>query len=212
MNLAISLEYIEKNPYGKYKVALEPTHREFLTPDELDRIEKKIIRIERLKMVRDLFVFSCYTGLSYSDITKLSKSHLQTGTDGKEWIVIDRSKTNTRCRIPILAKAAEILKRYEDYPTVYDTNRVLPRLTNQKLNSYLKELGDMCKICKSITMHMARHTFATTVTLLNGVPIETVSKILGHTSLKTTQIYAKIVDQKISEDMDMLQMKLDKKG
>lgn len=211
LNLAISLDYIEKNPYGKYKVALEPTHREFLTPDELDRIEKKLIRIERLKIVRDLFVFSCYTGLSYADIIKLSKSHLQTGTDGKEWIVIDRSKTNTRCRIPILMKAAEILKIYEDYPTVYDTSRVLPRLTNQKLNSYLKELGDMCKIRKSITMHMARHTFATTVTLSNGVPIETVSKILGHTSLKTTQIYAKIVDQKISEDMDNLQLRLAEK-
>lgn len=208
LNLAISLDYIDKNPYSKFKVGLDETHREILSMEELQRLEDKSIQIERLSVVRDIFVFACYTGLSFSDIAKLSHVHLQHGADGKEWIIIDRSKTNNRCRIPILTKAREILKRYEDYPKISNKDILLPVLTNQKMNSYLKELGDICNINKNITMHIARHTFATSVTLSNGVPIETVSKILGHTSLKTTQIYAKVLDKKISEDMDLLQAKL----
>lgn len=211
LNLAISMEHIQKNPYNKYKVGLKETHREFLTIEELTRLEKKEIQIERLAAVRDIFVFACYTGLSYSDISKLNKQHIRKGADKKEWIIIDRTKTNNRCRIPILPKAKEILKKYNGYPKNEFKDRLLPVLTNQKMNSYLKELGDICGINKSITMHMARHTFATSVTLGNGVPIETVSKILGHTSLKTTQIYAKILDHKISEDMDQLQSKLESK-
>jgi len=208
LNLAISLDYIDKNPYSKFKVGLDETHREILSMEELQRLEDKNIQIERLSVVRDIFIFACYTGLSFSDIAKLSRIHLQHGADGKEWIIIDRSKTNNRCRIPILPKAREILKRYEDYPKISNKDILLPVLTNQKMNSYLKELGDICDINKNITMHIARHTFATSVTLSNGVPIETVSKILGHTSLKTTQIYAKVLDKKISEDMDLLLTKL----
>jgi integrase len=208
LNLAISLDYLDKNPYSKFKVGLDETHREILSMEELQRLEDKNIQIERLSVVRDIFIFACYTGLSFSDIAKLSRIHLQHGSDGKEWIIIDRSKTNNRCRIPILPKAREILKRYEDYPKISNKDILLPVLTNQKMNSYLKELGDICDINKNITMHIARHTFATSVTLSNGVPIETVSKILGHTSLKTTQIYAKVLDKKISEDMDLLLTKL----
>jgi len=208
LNLAVSMDYIDKNPYSKFKVGLDETHREILSMEELKRMEDKSIQIERLSVVRDIFIFACYTGLSFSDIAKLSRIHLQHGADGKEWIIIDRSKTNNRCRIPILPKAREILKRYEDYPKISNKDILLPVLTNQKMNSYLKELGDICDINKNITMHIARHTFATSVTLSNGVPIETVSKILGHTSLKTTQIYAKVLDKKISEDMDQLQAKL----
>lgn len=186
LNLAISLDYIDKNPYSKYKVGLDETHREILSMEELLKIETKQIQIERLSVVRDIFVFACYTGLSYSDLAKLKKSHLQFGSDRKKWIIIDRSKTNNRCWIPILPKAHEIIKKYEEYPSIAKKNVVLPVLTNQKMNSYLKELGDICEINKNITMHLARHTFATTVTLGNGVPIETVSKLLGHSSLKTT--------------------------
>ncbi len=212
LNLAISMEHIQKNPYNKYKVGLKETHREFLTMEELKRLEDKEIPIERLAAVRDIFVFACYTGLSYSDISKLNKSHIRKGADKKEWIIIDRNKTNNRCRIPILPKAKEILQKYHDYPKNQFKGLLLPVLTNQKMNSYLKELGDICNINKSITMHIARHTFATSVTLGNGVPIETVSKILGHTSLKTTQIYARILDHKISEDMEQLQTKLNSKN
>lgn len=210
LNLAISLDYIDKNPYSKYKVGLDETHREILSMEELQKIETKQIHIERLCVVRDIFVFACYTGLSFSDIAKLSRNHLQFGSNGKEWIIIDRSKTNNRCWIPILPKAKELIKKYENYPSIANKNVVLPVLTNQKMNSYLKELGDICGINKSITMHIARHTFATTVTLGNGVPIETVSKLLGHSSLKTTQIYAKVLNKKIGEDMDQLMEKLNK--
>lgn len=208
LNLAIFLDYIDKNPYSKFKVGLDETHREILSMEELQRIETKPIQIERLGVVRDIFVFACYTGLSFSDIAKLSNTHLRRGNDGKQWIIIDRSKTNNRCRIPVLPKAREILKKYKDYPKISNKDILLPVLTNQKMNSYLKELGDICGINKGITMHIARHTFATTVTLSNGVPIETVSKLLGHSSLKTTQIYAKVLDKKISEDMEVLEAKL----
>lgn len=211
LNLAISMEHIHKNPYNKYKVGLKETHREFLTIEEIKRLEEKEIKIERLAAVRDIFVFACYTGLSYSDISKLNKNHIRKGTDKKEWIIIDRNKTNNRCRIPILPKAKKILQKYKNYPKNQFKDLLLPVLTNQKMNSYLKELGDICNINKSITMHMSRHTFATSVTLGNGVPIETVSKILGHTSLKTTQIYAKVLDHKISDDMDQLQARLESK-
>jgi integrase len=208
LNLAVSLDYIDKNPYSKFKVGLDETHREILSMEELKRIEEKQIEIERLIVVRDIFVFACYTGLSFADISKLSDIHLQQKSEGKLWIIINRSKTNNRCRIPILPKAKEILNRYKDYPKTNGKNLLLPVLTNQKMNSYLKELGDISGIKKNITMHIARHTFATTVTLSNGVPIETVSKLLGHSSLKTTQIYAKVLDQKISEDIEMLEAKL----
>jgi site-specific recombinase XerD len=211
LNVAVSMDYISKNPYEKYKVKLEETHREFLTIEELTRIEEKAIKIERLDAVRDIFVFACYTGLSYSDISKLNNSHIRIGADQNEWIVIDRTKTKSRCRIPILPKAKSILAKYKTFPENLSKELLLPVLSNQKMNSYLKELGDICNINKTITMHTARHTFATSITLGNGVPIETVSKILGHSSLKTTQIYARILDKKISEDMGNLHLKLQAK-
>lgn len=210
-NIAISMELITKNPYTRFKVPLEETNRGFLTNAELSRIENKTITIERLETVRDIFVLASYTGLSYSDISKLSTDHLRKGIDDKDWIIIDRSKTNSRCRIPLLPEAKAILEKYKDTPQYKIKGLLVPILTNQKMNSYLKELADICGINKNLSMHMARHTFATTVTLSNGVPIETVSKILGHTNLKTTQIYAKILDQKISDDIEQLQARLKSK-
>jgi site-specific recombinase XerD len=159
-------------------------------------------------LIRDIFVFACYTGLSYVDISKLNSLNIQKGSDGNNWIIIDRTKTESRCRIPILPVAQEIMQKYENHPVAYSSNRILPVLSNQKMNSYLKELADVCGIRKNLSMHVACHTFATSITLLNGVPIETVSKMLGHTSLKTTQIYARIVDTKISKDMEELKSKL----
>lgn len=208
LNLAISLEHIKKNPYSKFKVKLEEAHRDFLTKDELFRLETKQIELARLATVRDVFVFACYTGLAYSDIAKLNKSHLQQRNDGNLWIVINRTKTKSKCHIPLFSNAINILSKYADYPEALLKGRVLPVASNQRLNSYLKELADICSIKKNLTMHMARHTFATTVTLSNGVPIETVSKILGHRSLSVTQIYARVLETKISEDMNQLRQKL----
>jgi len=211
-NTAISLGYIIRNPYESFKVVRNETNRDFLTLQEVRQIQSKKISVYRLELVRDIFVFACYTGLSYSDIAKLNSNHVQIGNDGNDWIIIDRTKTESRCRIPILPVAKEILKKYENNPVAQTSKRLLPILSNQKMNSYLKEIEDICSINKKLTMHVARHTFATSVTLSNGVPIETVSKMLGHSSLKTTQIYAKIVDSKISNDMNDLKIKLGNEG
>lgn len=204
LNDAVAMELIIRNPYENYKVKRGDANRDFLTLKEIQKMERKRIDIERLAIVRDVFIFACYTGLSYSDIAKLSYHHIHKGDDGEDWIIIDRNKTNNRCRIPLLPNARKILKKYKDYAWNESKGLLLPVRSNQKMNVYLKELADICKIKKNLSMHVARHSFATSVTLANGVPIETVSKMLGHTSLKTTQTYARIVDKKISEDMNKL--------
>lgn len=207
-NTAISLGHILHNPYESFKPTRNKTNRDFLNMYELEEVRNKKITIPRMDLVRDIFIFASFTGLSYSDLKKLSTYHIQKGSDGKDWVIIDRSKTNSRCAIPLLPTAIDILKKYEKHPVVLSTNKLLPVYSNQKMNSYLKELADICGIQKNLSMHVARHTFATSVTLTNGVPLETVSKMLGHTSLKTTQIYARIVDSKISKDMELLTKKL----
>ena len=208
INTAIAFGYVSHCPYDSFKPTRNETNRDFLTLQELMHIQSKKINISRLDFIRNIFVFACYTGLSYSDIEKLSSSHIQKGSDGNDWIIIDRTKTESRCRIPLLPAAKEVLKKYANNPLAMSANRLLPIYSNQKMNSYLKELADICGIQKNLSMHVARHTFATSVTLTNGVPLETVSKMLGHSSLKTTQIYARIVDTKISKDMDQLQRRL----
>ncbi len=212
LNLAVSMDLIKTNPYKKYKVPLTETNRNFLTATELYAIQDKEIRIKRLDAIRDIFVFARYTGLSYSDIAKLHKDLLRIGIDKNEWIFIDRTKTNNRCRIPVLPVAKFILEKYQNTFQYKVKGLLLPVLTNQKMNSYLKELADICGVNKELTMHIARHSFATTVTLTNGVPIESVSKMLGHTNLKATQIYAKVVEKKIATDMEVLQEKLGNKN
>ena len=208
INTAIALGYTSHCPYESFKPTRNETNRDFLTINELNLIQNKKISVSRLDFIRNVFVFAAYTGLSFSDIEKLSSNHIQKGSDGNDWVIIDRTKTESRCRIPLLPAAKEVLKKYENDPVALSKSRLLPIYSNQKMNSYLKELADICGIQKNLSMHVARHTFATSVTLTNGVPLETVSKMLGHTSLKTTQIYARIVDTKISNDMDQLQKKL----
>ncbi len=203
LNTAVAMNLISVNPYSSFKLNRNETHRDYLTIHELEQIRNKDVNTTRMEIIRDVFVFASYTGLGYAELKKLNKNHIQKGNDGEEWIIIDRNKTDIRCRIPLLPQAKGILHKYEDYPM----NRkgiLLPVHSNQKMNEYLKELADICGISKTLSMHVARHTFATSVTLSNGVPIETVSKMLGHTSLKTTQIYARIVDTKIAADMKKL--------
>ena len=160
--------------------------------------------------MRDIFLFYCYTGLAYADVKKLKRNEIAMGIDGEKWIFTHRQKTETPTRLPLLPPALEILDRYKDHPLCVNTGQMLPVLANQKMNGYLKEIADVCRITKKMTMHIARHTFATTVTLTNGVPIETVSKMLGHRNLKTTQHYAKILDLKVSADMTVLRAKYQK--
>lgn len=196
------------DPYLNYKPKQKAVHREVLTKEELDRLSKKKFSVERLSTVRDMFVFCCYTGLAYVDVHKLKRSELVKGVDENLWIYTSRQKTDTLSRIPVLPVALSIIHAYEDHPQCVVKDTLLPVMSNQKMNAYLKEIADLCKINKPLTFHIARHTFATTVTLNNGVPIESVAKMMGHTSIKTTQIYAKVMDHKISSDMQLLREKL----
>ncbi len=197
LNLAISMEHIRKNPYSKFKVKLEEAQRDFLTKGELQKLERKPIEMERLAAVRDIFVFACYTGLAYSDIAKLNKSHLQYRNDDNLWIVINRTKTKSKCYIPLFSNTINILTKYEDYPEALLKGRVLPVSSNQRLNSYLKELADICGIKKNLTMHMLRHSFATHLHD-SGMDIRNIQKLLGHSCTKTTQIYTYVSKRDIS--------------
>lgn len=200
--------WLSKDPFYGFKLARKEVLREFLTDEELGLIRSKYFSMERISQVRDIFLFSCYTGLAYADVKKLKRSEICVGVDGEKWIFTSRQKTDTLSRIPLLTQAIEIMDRYKSYPSCDNADRLLPVLSNQKMNAYLKEIADCCGIQKPFTYHTARHTFATTITLSNGVPIETVSKMLGHRNLKTTQHYAKILDKKVGEDMRRLKEKL----
>lgn len=209
VNLAIKNEWLDKDPFVKFQASFIRKDREFLTASELETIETKTLSFRNLQYVKDIFVFSCYTGLAYIDAYNLTPNNISRGIDGEYWIVTSRKKTDQSVRIPILPKAMEIIEKYKSNPIAVEKGKVLPMLSNQKTNSYLKEIADLCGITKPLTFHIARHTFATTVTLTNGVPIETVSKLLGHSSIKTTQIYAKVVESKVSNDMKMLRNRLE---
>ncbi len=208
LNTGIAMNLISLNPYGSFKVSRNETHRDYLTIQELEQIRNKKINTLRMETIRDIFIFACYTGLGYAELSKLNRFHIHQGDDGGSWIIINRDKTDIRCRIPLLPQAKAILQKYENFPASRNAESLLPMNSNQKMNEYLKELAGICSINKNLSMHVARHTFATSITLSNGVPIETVSKMLGHTSLKTTQIYARIVDSKIAADMAALKTKL----
>lgn len=208
VHYAMELGYLDRDPFRSYSTPFSEVNRGYLTTDELKRIEEKKFRITRLDQVRDVFVFVCYTGLSYSDLKKLKPGSIRKGIDGKNWIIYEREKTGVRASIPILPPAQNILDKYKDDPECVANGMLLPVKSNQKLNSYLTEIAELCEIDKHVTMHLGRHTFATTVTLTNGVPIETVQKMLGHKNLSTTQIYSKVVDTKISEDMEKVEVKL----
>jgi site-specific recombinase XerD len=204
IRMAYHLEWIDKDPFRRWKTTFEKREREFLSPNELSNLETYEFPLERLDRVRDLFVFSCYTGISYVDIMGLTLVHISMGIDGNNWIFTKRQKTKTPIKIPLLDPALELIKKYANHPVTQITGSLLPIITNEKLNVYLKEVAILCGIKKNLTFHMARHTFATTVTLSNGVPIETVSKLLGHTKIATTQIYARVLENKVSKDMNDL--------
>ena len=209
--ICVKNKWLPGDPFSNFKLTRKTLERTALSNDELSRIAKKKFDNIRLSNVRDIFLFSCYTGLAYVDVKNLKRGDIQKGVDGKQWVFINRQKTNALSRIPLLKEAVDIMKKYDQHPKCVVNDVVLPVLTNQKMNSYLKEIADCCGIKTELTYHIARHTFATTVTLSNGVPIETVSKMLGHATIKQTQHYAKTLDQKVSEDMNRLSKKLNRK-
>jgi site-specific recombinase XerD len=207
INMAVNNDWMEKNPFAAFKCTKLNVHREILDETEIMLLHEKEFNIERLEEVRDIFLFCCYTGYAFADVEKLKRTDLAKGIDGDTWIFAKRKKTNTVSNVPLLPQAEDIIKKYEQHPYCCKTGVLLPVKSNQKMNAYLKEIASVCGIKKELTMHIARHTFATTVTLSNGVPIETVSKMLGHTKLVTTQIYAKVLENKVSEDMQKLKEK-----
>jgi site-specific recombinase XerD len=208
VNMAVTMDWLTKDPFAKYKQHFDKVERFYLTKEELSAIEKKKFTIERLQVVKDLFLFSCYTGLAYIDTMNLTAGNIVKGIDGNDWLITSRQKTDTDVRIPLLPQAEELIKKYQDHPKAVNHGTLFPVISNQKTNAYLKEIADLCNINKAITFHIARHTFATTVTLSNGVPIESVSKMLGHTTIRSTQVYAKVVEQKLSEDMQNLKKRM----
>lgn len=211
LKLCYQNNWIEKDLVIFYKGKFQEVNVNFLTEEEIKTIKNKDFIGSGLNIVRDIFIFSCYTGLAYIDIFNLTKEQITIDVDRNFWIRTNRQKTGTNSNIPLLPIAEEIIKKYENHPLVSNSGKLLPVFSNQKINEYLKTIADNCNINKKLTFHCARHTFATTITLSNNVPIESVSKMLGHKSIKTTQHYAKILDSKVSNDMNALKEKLSKK-
>ena len=207
---AIAKERLEHDPFAQWKGKYIRPERVKLTEEEIKIIRNKELHSNRLGEVRDVFIFCCYTGLAYIDAYNLREEHL-IEQDGKFYIQTYRQKTKSKCWIPLLSAALDILDRYEESVSRKIEGRLLPVKSNQKMNSYLKEIAAICGIEKKLTFHIARHTFATTITLANDVPIETVSEMLGHTNISTTQHYAKMIQKKVDRDMDKLSSILDDK-
>lgn len=209
VNFAKNTGMLFVDPFGNFKVKFERTDRGYLTMEEIMAIYHHTFPSRRLEQVRDLFIFSCFTALSYIDVCELQPDDISTGFDGNLWIIRKRHKTKVTASIRLLDIPIAILKKYKGK---LPNGKLLPVISNQRVNDYLKEIAAMCGINKRLTFHMARHSCATSVLLANDVPIETVSKILGHTNIRTTQIYARITDRKVSKDMEMLSQKLDHAG
>ncbi|GIQ61248.1 transposase [Flavobacterium collinsii] len=176
IKICLANDWLEKNPFANYKAKVKEVERVYLTEEEVQSIIEKDLKNDRLSHVRDIFLFSCFTGLAYIDVKNLTKSHISMGIDGEKWIFTHRQKTESASKIPILPVTQIIIDKYENHPQCISSDKLLPILSNQKMNAYLKEIAGICEIDKELTFHIARHTFATTVTLTNGVPIESVSK------------------------------------
>lgn len=208
IRICLSNRWMTYDPFSGRKNKITKVQQVILSPSDIHAIYNKDFSIERLQIVRDAFIFCCYTGMSFIDLVELKKSEIIKGVDGSLWIIKKRHKTGIPCNVPMLPVPLEIMERYTDHPICANSDLVLPMNSNQKMNAYLKEVADLSGVGKHLTFKVARVAFATTITMANGIPIESVSKMLGHTSIKTTQIYAKILDNKVGEDMEVLKNKV----
>ena len=208
LNKAVNEGMITHSPINSFKCPYKDPERDYLEMDELIKIYDKDISCKRIAEVRDVYVFCCLTGYAFETVYALEPDNIFTGVDGGLWITKNRAKSGTEETVPLLPIALEVIERYKDHPYCVKANKLLPVNCNQRFNSYLKELADICDVDKHLTTHTARHTFATTITLENDVPIETVSRMLGHKDIRTTQIYARITKRKISNNMKMLQNRI----
>lgn len=207
-NLALTAGLLKSDPFTGMKFKQPKTNPVFLTKEELDIITTKEFTLPRIALVRDVFVFCCYSGLAFIDVSSLKKEHIVMDNEGTYWIRKSREKTENMCDIPLLDIPLEIIRKYENHRMCKSKGILLPVMCNQKMNSYLKEIADFCGIDKEITTHTARHTFATTVTLANGVALTNVARMLGHSSTRMTEHYAKVLSHNISSDMKKVQEKI----
>lgn len=205
IRIAIGNEWIKRDPFYGLHFKENEVEVGFLSSEELNAIRNKEFGIPRLEQVRDVFVFCCFTGLAFVDVSQLTADHLVKDAQGKLWIRKPRQKTKEMCNIPLLSVAKEILDKYESYAVSNGQHLLLPVPSNQKANAYLKEIADICRIKKRLTTHVARHTAATVIFLANDVSMENVAKILGHANLNMTRHYAKVLDQSIMRDMEKVE-------
>lgn len=200
-NLSLANEWIMKDPFMGIKFQEKEVNRAFLTWDELQTVINKKFELPRIDLVRDIFIFCAFTGLSFIDVKQLTSEHIVKDREGNYWIRKARQKTKNMCNIPLLDIPLAVIEKYKNYPKCQKENVLLPVPCNQKMNSYLKKISDLCGIKKNLSTHTARHSYATSVCLANGVSIENVAKMLGHSDIKMTKRYARVLDQSILSDM-----------
>ncbi len=201
IRIALENDWIKKSPFVGTKFKHEETHPEFLTMEEIQTIVAKEITIPRIEQIRDVFAFCIFTGLAFSDVSQLSEEHLVRGQHGEMWIRKARQKTKNMCNIPLLPLPVKLIEKYRNHPDCIKSGKLFPVPSNQKMNAYLKEVADLCGITKRLKTHMARHTYATSVCLANGVSMENVAKMLGHADTSITKHYARVLDSSIMRDM-----------
>ncbi|MFA8437054.1 MAG: site-specific integrase [Marinifilaceae bacterium] len=202
-------KWMKHDPFENIEIKIIPEKRYFLSKPELQAIEEKAFSDPRLQIAADMFLFACYTGLSYIDLRNLKSENIFVGIDGYRWISINRKKTDTSSNVPLLPRALKIIEKYREVPNPFCSELLLPMPNYPLYSKNLKEIARICGIKRNLTSHIARHTFATTVTLANGISVEALSRMLGHKSFKTTQIYAKVVEERISEEMQILRQKFE---
>ncbi len=202
--LALKNGIIKNDPFQEYPIHLKQTNRTFLTMDEVKAVMKEELPYKRLELVRDLFLFSVFTGIAFVDLKNLSRKHVFTAVDGHQWLRFERWKTKEMSNVRLFEVPAKLIEKYNDPKR----ETLFPMLSNQKANEYLKEIAEACGIKKWVTFHVARHTCATTIALSNGMPMESLDKLLGHKNIRTTQLYARITDTKLNADMESLEKKL----
>lgn len=205
---AIDRDIITSDPFKNFKSKKTKIIKKPLSRQELAIVENHIFSVPRLAVVKDIFIFQCYTGLAYIDVYNLKKADIRMGVDGELWISTERQKTASAINIPLLPPALEIIERYKDNPICLQRGSVLPVVSNQKMNAYLKEIADLCGIDTTLNTHKARRTFGSTVTLNNNVPIHVVKEMLGHSSVKQTEEYALTEEISIGREMKHLRLRL----
>ena len=206
IRIALANDLLKIDPFRNITYHLKEVNRAYLTDPELKLLINKEFSNERLRRIKDIFLFSCFTGLAFSDLKNLTKENITIGINNQRWLRTKRKKTGNPSEIPLLEVPNAIIKKYENDPVCILEHKLLPVGSNQKMNAYLKEIADLCDIKKNLSTHTARHTFATTVTLTHGVSIEAVSKMLGHSNISTTKQYARIVDTLIINEMKKIQL------